>query len=229
MKNILFTLALLVSFPKESALQKSFENNHSDCENLVSFGDINICLPNLPLMKECYSEPLIKMIADLFKGSKNEEIIGFYLSETDYKQAYENYLDDGTKDPYIKIFSYEDVKGVKADNEILNYMRVQSESLYEALEDYKTIERLEEKFDVSFAKPILLENYQITPNSYSVVVLMSFSNEVKNYVQVGIMNYILIKERVIAVAYYEEYSGMDQVSEIKSKNDFFILSLNSMN
>ena len=234
MKKLLFVFALLLTthaFAKEAIVQKPTENTRLNCKNQVAFGDINICLPKLPSMKECYSDPLIKIIADLFKGAENEQIIGFYLSEGDYKQAYENFLEEGAKDPYIKMFSYEELKGVKADNEMLDWMKTQSEKNYDKTTTEKINERFKEKFDadISLAKPILLETYQITPNSYSEVVLLSYRAEGKTDVQVGILTYILIKERFVGVAYYEEYNGMDKVSKIKSKNDFFILSLNSVN
>ena len=42
----------------------SLLNAQSDnCDTIVNFGDINICLPNILGLNECLSDPLVKMTA----------------------------------------------------------------------------------------------------------------------------------------------------------------------
>ena len=64
----------------------------SDCDNYSNFGDITICLPELVDMTECYSDPLVKITADMFKGTVEEEIIGVYLFDEIYESRYESFL-----------------------------------------------------------------------------------------------------------------------------------------
>ena len=77
----------------------------SDCGNYSNFGDITICLPELVDMTECYSDPLVKITADMFKGTVDEEIIGIYLFDEIYESRYESFFEDGIGDSFIKIYS----------------------------------------------------------------------------------------------------------------------------
>lgn len=55
------------------------------CENSVSFGDINICLPKIDGMTECYSVPEVKDLADQFNYEGNS-ILALYLNHATYRQ-----------------------------------------------------------------------------------------------------------------------------------------------
>jgi hypothetical protein len=43
------------------------------------------------------------------------------------------------------------------------------------------------------------------------------------------MNAIIIKNRLIFVAYYDQYEGINKIGDIKSINDYFVLNLLSAN
>ena len=58
---------------------------------------------------------------------------------------------------------------------------------------------------------------------------MNLSSEGENVVMVAIMNAIIIKNRLIFVAYYDQYEGINKIGDIKSINDYFVLNLLSAN
>ena len=199
----------------------------NECNNLTNFGDITICLPELIDMTECYSDPLVKITADMFKGSNEEEIIGLYLLDDVYDSRYDNFFEDGMGDSYIKIYASTGLKGLKADEQILDVM---SSYMEDAFEDSKLISNVDNIFNdldlsISVEKPILLEEYQPSPNIRSFIVLLKFITEDEDLIQVASMNIMLIKDRLIFFAFYNKYNGFSEIERTKGLSDYFALRL----
>jgi len=201
----------------------------NDCNNFAEFGDIKICLPEIPNMTECYSDPLISLYADLLKGSDDEKILGIYLYNDVYESRYVNY-ENGMGDSFIKIYSTNTLEGIKTDEEVLDYL---SQYIKEAFEDFDKSElksKINNRFDeinvpLSLEKPILLEEYKLSTKIRSYVVLLKYKTEEGNLIQIATMNSMLIKDRIIFSAYYDEFKGFSQIDDIKAKSDYFSLKL----
>ena len=202
------------------------------CDSRVSFGDINICMPKIAGITECYSNPMVKVYSDMFKGTDDEEILAFYMSKKEYDEIYDTFLENGIQDGYLKVYTSSLVKGVYVRKEDLNTV---SNGIKSAFDDYSgsDVESLIKKraldLNISFGKPILFEEYKLNSSTNSFVALMNLSSEGENVVMVAIMNAIIIKNRLIFVAYYDQYEGINKIGDIKSINDYFVLNLLSAN
>ena len=219
-KYILLLIVPLLSFGQSN-----------DCSNLVTFGDINICLPNILGMTECNSDPLVKLTSDLLKGSNEEVTLGFYLPDDIYKSStrYYDFYENGFGEKYIKIYSLETLKGKTADESILDYLSSSVKSMFDDYEgslksiiDSKASDLL---IDVTFDNPILLEEYQPSPKIKSFLTLMHFAAEGESYISTVVMNIILIKNRILFFAYYDDYKGGSHINKVKQANDYFGLRL----
>lgn len=202
----------------------------NDCNNLSNFGDISICLPNLEDMTECYYDPLVKLTADMFKGTDEEEIIGIYLLDDIYESRYENYFEEGMGDSFIKIYSTSIIKGQKVNEEDLDYLTPYIKEAFDDFEKSEIKSKINDLFNgfdmsISFDKPILLDEYQISPKIRSFVVLFKYALEDEAYIQIATMNAMIIKERIIFFAYYEKYKDFSQIDKIKAFSDYFALRL----
>ena len=207
----------------------SLLNAQSDnCDTIVNFGDIDICLPNIVGLNECLSDPLVKLTADLFKASEDEVILGLYLLNDTYESRYDDFFENGIGFPYIKVYSTELIKGLHADESALNQVSTGIKSMFDNYDKSSIkakIESLGDNLDLSFGKPLLLEEYEISSKIKSFVVLLNIKSENENIVVSAIMNTLIIKNRLIFFAYYDEYKGMNNINNTKASNDYFALNL----
>ena len=200
------------------------------CNNLTNFGDITICLPDIIEMTECYSDPLVKLTADMFKGTDEEEIIGIYLLDAVYESRYDNFFEDGMGDSFIKIYSTTTVKGMDADEKILDYVASIIKPTFEDYDKSNIKSNIDDRFnyfdlDISMAKPILLEEYQISSKIRSFIILLKYVIEDDDIIQVASMNIMLIKDRVIFFAFFDKYEGFSEIEKTKVISDYFALRL----
>lgn len=217
----LFTILLI-------SITISLNAQSNDCNNLTSFGDITICLPDLINMTECYSDPIVKLTADMFKGSDEEEIIGVYLLNDVYESIYDDFFEDGMGDSFIKIYSVNTIKGVDADEDILDYLASLTKGTFENYQDSKIKSMIDKKsndLDFSIGKPILIEEYQTSPKIRSSIILLQYTSEDEDFIQVATMNIMLIKDRIIFFAFYDKYEGFSEIKRTKGMSDYFALRL----
>ena len=200
----------------------------SDCDNYSNFGDITICLPELVDMTECYSDPLVKITADMFKGTVDEEIIGVYLFDEIFESRYESFFEDGIGDSFIKIYSTNILKNKKANTQALDFMSSYMQGAFENFHQSKLKSKIEANFNdldlsISFEKPIMLEEYQLSTKIRSFIILLKYVTDVEDFIQVASLNMMLIKDRLIFFAFYDKYKGFSEIEKTKEMSDYFAL------
>ena len=202
--------------------------NLNKCDKPVIFGDIKICMPEIINMTECYNETIVNTYANLFKGTADEEILAFFISNDEYENLYQTFLEDGLKKPYIKVYSIKQAKNIYVTN---NDLITLSNGIKSSFDEYEgsnvesTINSRASELNVTFGKPILMEEYSINSKIKSFVALMNVSSGKENVIMVAVMNLLTIKNRLIFFAYYDEYKGVNQIEKNKSNSDYFALSL----
>ena len=224
MKKLKLLSALLIFCCVHSQTKK--------CENLVVFGNTSICLPEVIGITECYKEPMVKMTADLFKGTASEEILGFYISDDEYDDLYNSLMDKGLQKEFIKIYSTSLVKDYNVSDHEFNEFSSELKSMFAEYEGSKIQSKINSKMellDISAGRPILLDEYQINSKIKSYIALMKFKFENENIISLMVMNVLLVKDRLIFIAYYDKYSNFDQIEKLRAKNDYFLLSLLNLN
>jgi hypothetical protein len=115
-----------------------------------------------------------------------------------------------------------------ADEEILDYVASFIKPTFEDYDKSKIKSNIDDKFidfDISMGKPILLEEYQISPKIRSFIILLKYMLEDEDVIQVVSMNIMLIKDRVIFFAFYDKYKGFSEIKRTKGISDYFALRL----
>ena len=202
------------------------------CSNPVSFGDVVICIPEMLNMTECYSDPLVNTYANIFKGSSDEKILAFFVSNNEYDDLYSTLLEDGLQDPYIKVYSTSTVENIYVTKKDLNTVSLGIKSAfddYEGSDVESSINSKASELDISFGKPILFDEYSLDSNIKSFVAIMNMSAGNESIIMVAVMNLLIVKNRLLFFAYYDEYRGVDKIEKIKSNSDYFALSLLAKN
>ncbi len=198
-------------------------NAKMECDKSVPFGDIDICLPIIDGMTECYSTPIVKSRADEFNYEGNL-ILAYYLNNATHKQV--DKLDEITFDDYFQIYAINKLKGVKVGQSELNEIEKVIEGNYfkENWNDLK--KKIEKNHDyLSIGRPILIESYSPNNKVRTYVMLSKYQIGNDEIVSLITMNLVQIKERLISMAYYKNYYGEKSIINAKSKNDYIVLQL----
>jgi hypothetical protein len=226
---------LLILMATMSCSQTGQQNNSTAktiehkirCEKSVSFGDIDICLPIIDGMTECYSTPIVKSRADEFNYEGNS-ILAYYLNNTTYKQV--DKLNEIIFDDYFQIYATNKFKGIKVGQSELNELAnmIDSNCIKENWNDLK--EKVEKNHDyLSVGRPVLIESYSLNNKVRTFVMILKYKIDNNELVSIMTMNIVQIKERFIGLAYYKNYDGEESITKAKSKNDYIVLQLTDEN
>lgn len=184
------------------------------CTRLAKFGDTDICLPKIDEMTECYKEPIVKTRADQFNAA-NCSILGYYVPNTAYAQV--DKFDRLVYDDYFQIFCASKFLDREINNDALDLM-VASFNRPGYFDTAK--EHIEAKAkELTIGKLVFLEVY--SPNSACRTIITLIKSQVSGAerVQVGAMDFVNLKNRLVYVGYYKDYDGPEAVQLAKTKNE----------
>jgi hypothetical protein len=201
--------------------QRPVINSDVSCDKSVKFGEIEICLPIIDGMIECYSNPIVKTKVDEFKSEGNS-ILALYLNDNTYNEV--DKLDEITFDDYFKVYAIDKLKGIKIGQPELNELADLNEKNY-IRKNWADIKKDFEKNHnyISIGRPILIESYSPNISIRSSEFLMKVQVSGNEYISIMTMNMIQIKERLIWLSYYKKYEGEKSIIDAKSKNDYIVL------
>lgn len=223
--RILFFIAVVgcsQSGQQNNSTAETVETN-TVCDNSVPFGDIDICLPKIDGMTNCYSNPIVKSRADEYNYEGNS-ILAYYLNNSTYKQI--DKLNEITFDDYFQIYVTNKLKGVRIGQSELNETAKNIEGNYikENWNDLK--KKVENNHNyLSIGRPVLIESYSPNNQVRTFVMLVKYQIGNNEAVILMTMNMVQIKERLIWLAYYKKYDGKESIKHAKSKNDYIVLQM----
>ncbi|MCG8326259.1 MAG: hypothetical protein MI974_01180 [Chitinophagales bacterium] len=189
-----------------------------DCQRSAKFGDVLICLPIIEGYEECYLNAKVKQIADATEISTNS-VIGFYLDTIIYDNKDSIGLIEF--DNYFKVYGSNQSKYHKANKESLL-------GIHELLTNNFIVKNWEEVgneidklgLDVEVGLPVIIDSYGLNENSYTYVMLVKYELEGgESFMMAMTVNILLIKERLIWMAYYLDYEGELTIRRLIKQSD----------
>lgn len=191
------------------------------CQTVAKYGNIDICNPEIENMVECSSNERIKQREESLplQGSIT---LGYYIP----KEKFEN-IDKLKKlkiSDVIKIYAPEAYSntffGTKELNSTFtvlknNYIIAKWDSLKSNI--------VEKNLEFELSQPVLVDSYCLNDKAKSAIILQRASNEVDEKYIVMALNLMECKSRLIFLTYYLEYTGIETVTKVKAKNDYFVL------
>lgn len=191
------------------------------CKHSRQFGDINVCLPTITGMTECYSNPTIKGRADkLYQVGST--VLGAYINNQIYGKI-EN-LDEIVFDDYFFIYAVNKLQGAKIGTpELDNVFNLMTGNyLKETWEELKgKIEKFHD-YLVSIGKPIILNSYAPNVKTRTCIFLTKMTLENKEMINISILNVSEIKQRMIFSSYALNFDGEGSIKTAKAKNEDFV-------
>jgi len=200
--------------------------SQNPCTNIKEFGLKEICIAEFDNMKECYDEEFFKLYADEFKGTVDEIILAFYISENDYADFYYNILNEKQvlNDPYCKIYATTLAKDFYVDESNLDFLEESIIKYMDQVDEFSFTETLNEimkESNVTVQTPLLLDHYKTIDNIRTVVSLMYYTMDAEQVTMTTIMHLIVIKNRLFFMACYEEYKDFSSIKEIERSSNSY--------
>jgi hypothetical protein len=187
----------------------------------ATFGNTDILLPPIEGYKECYSEPLVKQIADGTEVPSNM-VLGFYLNNRTFEKIGSSDL--SSFDDYFKIYGTIQIKDYKANHEILKQMQDAMGGNFMS-KNWDLMKKEVDKIglEVEIGVPIVIKNYNLNKNSFTYIMIARYELEgVDPFTLVMAINGLLINEKLIWMAYYLNYDGEESISRLQKNNNFIL-------
>lgn len=216
-----FKLIVLITLFSCSQSNPKDSSKHTICQHSVQFGDMAVCLPLIDGMEECYSNPKAKAYIDQFVDNGSVQL-ALYLNNSTYKQI--DKLNEISFDDYLSLIGTKPLKDISISKSKFDKIANAMEGMYnkEIWDNVKS--KIEKNFDyVTIGKPIIVESYTLNSNIRTFVILTKWMVQNSERVSLMLTNLIRIKDRVLIMTYYKDYSGEKSFTEAKSKNDYLVL------
>ena len=195
------------------------------CDKTVSWGHTSFCLPEIAGLKEGYSNSNIQALADLSKY-KGNQILGVYLLPADFES-----LTNGassTMKEYCKIYGVSQLKDYTINQTLYNELEKVIRSKLTITEEFA--DKIEEYYDIDeLDTTITLENYSLNETSNTTVMLTNMIYKGVISTQIITISYLLVRERVVCLAYYVDFEGKDSIKRAKRGNNLLLLSIQNAN
>ena len=189
----------------------------ADCDKSTMWGNTKICLPQIDEMIECYNEPKINDRASKYKYDGNT-ILAFYVPNNIYKSK--DILENIDLDNFFQVFATDRTKDIKFNNDELGNVEnalIKSIDAKKWDEILRTLEAKRE--DISLTKPVFIERYSKSINVKTVLFFNQYNVNNKNIYALTSVSLINLKDRLIWISYYKNYSGSKSIEEIKKISD----------
>ena len=199
------------------------EQKETNCQDIVHWGEISICLPEIDKMKNVYPLPKMKNMLDEWEY-KNNTILAYYVNDGIYAQI--DNMEEIVYDDYFKIYSVNNFQNAFADKNVLDKVASGTKAIFNT--DFQSLSRIKEEIEkrnMSFDKPILIGDYHINSDVNTFLLLMKASIGGYERIMVMTMNIAVVKNRIIYICYYKDYEGEESVKQVRAKNDYFVLRL----
>lgn len=221
MKRIIGLLGLLLFIGCSGT-----EKKDQGCKNSTLYGYVSICLPEIKGMVECSRHPSIQQITEPYLDSG--PILGYYLNNETYNLV--DKLSEITYQDYFMLYGDYMRENFPASIEHLDIMQNDLEmSLFG--KNFEQISRtVEDTYGTLTAKePALLEKYSPHANARTMVVLMKYKHGNIETNVISVVNCLLVKKRLLTLAYYLAYDGGKSIDAAKEKNNLFVEKLMALN
>lgn len=200
---------------------KEVDNANILCSSFVPYSGIQICMPEIDGMKECYSNEKVKQFADRTAGP-GVSFLAYYLNNA-INQNIEILDTVSVLNDIFQVSVVDAMHDEKFGIDMLD--EIQSLLVHglsgELWENVK-VKLKNSNFIGTVEKPINIENYSPKENVRTIITLDKSQLGSDVFICVKILNLVLIKEKIISIAYCNQYNSDESIKNAKIKNELFV-------
>ena len=218
MKKIIDTILILFLLSNWTFAQEI------NCVRKAYFGKTEICLPQIEGYQECYSDSIVKQVADGTEVPVNM-VLGFYLNNETFEKK--DSLGLFSFDNYFKVYGTKQIKDYKANYELLKQMQEVLAGNFISKNWELMLKEIDKiGLELEIGVPTVIKTYNLNKNSFTYVMLARYEIEgVEPYTMAMTINGLLINERLIWMAYYLNYNGDKTILELQEKSNTILTKL----
>lgn len=194
------------------------------CARKAYFGEAEICLPPITGYRECYTDPVVKQLADNTEVASNM-VIGFYLSQETYDKR--DSIGLMSFDNYFKIYGTRQIMDYHADMAFLYQMQMLLSENF-ILKNWDEMKKGVDEIglEVEIGAPTVIKNYQLNDRSFTYMMLVTYEMPgVKPYTMAMTINGVLMSERLVWMAYYLRYKGEETITRLEERSNQILTAL----
>lgn len=214
MKKLL-TLCCIAASLLLGSCTRTADKGSADTSEL--YGYVNIRLPHIEGMNECHTHPAVMAFTERYRQSG--PILGYYLDDATYSRV--DSLGRITFDNYFMIYGDYNRENYEAGATDLPLMQEQLERSLVGTNWQELGRRTEEVYNtLMVGQPAILQKYSPQEGVLTMIILMKYRQEngVESTV-VSAANCILVKKRLLNMAYYMAYQNASTIDALKQRND----------
>lgn len=214
MKKLL-TLCCIAASLLLGSCTRTADKGSADTSEL--YGYVNIRLPHIEGMNECHTHPAVMAFTERYRQSG--PILGYYLDDATYPRV--DSLGRITFDNYFMIYGDYNRENYEAGATDLPLMQEQLERSLVGTNWQELGRRTEEVYNtLMVGQPAILQKYSPQPNVLTMIILMKYRQENgAESTVVSAANCILVKKRLLNMAYYMAYQNASTIDALKQRND----------
>ncbi|MGP1421106.1 MAG: hypothetical protein ACTTKI_05915 [Tannerella sp.] len=223
MKKIIgvLSLALLIG------CSSSGNRKNDTCNNSEWYGYVNICLPTIDGMKECRLHPRVQAFTQKYRESG--PLLGYYLNDKIHQRI--DSLGTFSFDNYFMLYGDYNRENYEATATDLPLMQQQLEQSLVGTNWQELGRQVEDVYNtLMIGQPAIIEKYSPCPDVLTMIVLMKYRQENgQESTVISAANCILVKKRLLNMAYYMAYDGGKTIDLLKERNDAAVQKLMQLN
>ena len=214
MKKLL-TLCCIAASLLLGSCTRTADKGSADTSEL--YGYVNIRLPHIEGMNECHTHPAVMAFTERYRQSG--PILGYYLDDATYPRV--DSLGRITFDNYFMIYGDYNRENYEAGATDLPLMQEQLERSLVGTNWQELGRRTEEVYNtLMVGQPAILQKYSPQPDVLTMIILMKYRQENgAESTVVSAANCLLIKKRLLSMAYYMAYQNASTIDALKQRND----------
>jgi lipoprotein len=214
MKKLL-TLCCIAASLLLGSCTRTADKGSADTSEL--YGYVNIRLPHIEGMNECHTHPAVMAFTERYRQSG--PILGYYLDDATYPRV--DSLGRITFDNYFMIYGDYNRENYEAGATDLPLMQEQLERSLVGTNWQELGRRTEEVYNtLMVGQPAILQKYSPQPDVLTMIILMKYRQENgAESTVVSAANCILVKKRLLNMAYYMAYQNASTIDALKQRND----------
>ena len=224
MKKLL-TLCCIAASLLVAGCNRSADKSGNDTSEL--YGYVNIRLPHIEGMNECHRHPRVMAFTERYRQSG--PILGYYLDDATYPRI--DSLGRITFDNYFMIYGDYNRENYDAAPDDLPLMQEQLERSLVGTDWQELGRRTEDVYNtLMVGRPAIIEKYSPQPGVLTMIILMKYQQEGGAESTVAsAANCILLKKRLLSMAYYMAYQNAGTIQALKQRNDAAVKALMAAN
>ncbi len=192
-------------------------------EKTVYVGNIDIRLPKITGMVECFSLPM----GNEWNPNEREEThptLAFYINDDSYKELLklnEAIIDEEGFDDFFKVSFQKKYINTYTDQNTLGQIvkHMEDTIIRKNLVDLKAP-------DLPFDTYFLMDSYSLDDNSKSLVLVARYDDSA---FLVHVNSMVVVKNRLILISYTKNYSGENSIENASSRSDSFVMNFINVN